>query len=379
MNHRLKGPSVFLAQGFGKEGWKTLRECAQTAASLNYRGLQLPLWEKGLVDLAQAAKSKGYCQDLQGTATAAGCPIVEVANHCGTQLARVSPPYANLHRWVAPKSLEGIKALTKWGQQQGLLSVTGRHTSRAAPVAGFRAWWCFHTCSAWRQRPAGLGEAAFNLLAEAWMPVFEKGEELGVDVCFELHPGEDLMDGASFSRFLRHVGNHKRCNILLDLSHMVVSGMTQENLLDFIRKYQDRIRMFHVKDAEFNPNADGGVYGGYLDWAERPARFRSLGDGQIDYAAVFELLKELDLDLWSTLEWECCVKGWKQGVREGAQYIQAWIDGTAQPERTEAESHSEGAFDDFAKGNVNKKVIGQILGIPESEVNTDAPEAVAAS
>lgn len=375
---RLKGPSIFIAQGLGKEGWKNLRECAATAASLGYKGLQVPLWNGGPIDLAKAAKSKDYCDEQQGIATEAGCPIVELANHCDTQLVRCTTPYGRLHRWPAPAHIEGVRALGEWAQQRAKMSATAARNFGLDRFAAFSGSSMFHLVYPWPQRPAGLVEAAFNALADAWMPVFEHADELGVDVCFELHPGEDLMDGSTFSRFLPYVNEHPRCKILLDLSHMALAGMRNDNMLDFIRNHQDRIGMFHVKDGEFNPNADGGVYGGYNNWADRPGRFRSLGDGQIDYSSVFGLLKQLDLDLWATLEWECCVKGWKQGSREGAQYIQAWIDGTQQPARTEAEEHSDGAFDDFAKANVDTKLLAWILGIPESEVNTEAPEPVSA-
>ena len=109
--------------------------------------------------------------------------------------------------------------------------------------------------------------------------------------------------------------------------------------LQFIDIYHDRIRMFHVKDAEFNPTGRAGVYGGYADWIDRPGRFRSLGDGQVDFTGIFSRLTQYGYDGWAVLEWECCLKHPEDGAREGAPFIEAHM--IRRPER---------AFDDFAGG-----------------------------
>lgn len=372
----LKGPGIFLAQGLGKEGWGSLEECAKSAAALGYKGMQLPLWDKRAIDLEYAAVSPKYCEELQQICTDAGCPIVELANHCEWQLVRSCPTYTSLHSWVAPKELDTEhgkqEALAQWAQRRAMLSVDAAANFGFDRVGGFSGSSIFQFVYPWPQRPPGLVAAAFNALAAAWMPIFEHADMKGVDVCFELHPGEDLMDGDTFNLFLRYVKNHPRCNILLDLSHMVLAGMTNDNMRGFIRENAKRIKMFHVKDGEFNPRPGGGVYSSYNGWKDRQGRFRSLGDGHINYAEVFALLQDLDLDLWAILEWECCLKGWKQGVREGAQYIQSWMDAIPAPERSAVEPHDDGAFDDFAQANVNRALIAHILGIPEDEVNTVA-------
>ena len=158
-----------------------------------------------------------------------------------------------------------------------------------ATFSGALAWPYFYP---WPQRPAGLIDAAFEELGRRWTPILNLFDEAGVDVCFELHPGEDLHDGITFERFLKAVNNHKRANILYDPSHMVLQ---QLDYLEFIDFYHDRIRAFHVKDAEFRPNGKAGVYGGYQDWIDRPGRFRSLGDGQVDFKAIFSKMAQYRL------------------------------------------------------------------------------------
>ena len=122
---------------------------------------------------------------------------------------------------------------------------------------------------------------------ERWRPILDHADACGVDVCYEIHPGEDLHDGVTFEMFLERVGNHARCNMLYDPSHYVLQCL---DYLDNIDIYHDRIGMFHVKDAEFNPTGRQGVYCGYQSWVDRAGRFRSLGDGQVDFGAIFSKL-----------------------------------------------------------------------------------------
>jgi sugar phosphate isomerase/epimerase len=149
--------------------------------------------------------------------------------------------------------------------------------------------------------------------------------------------------------FLDVSDNHPAACINYDPSHFLLQ---QLDYLEFIRLYGDRIKSFHVKDAEFRPNGRVGVYGGYLSWAKRAGRFRSLGDGQVDFKSVFTLLAETGYDGWAVLEWECCVKSPEQGAREGAPFIADHIIETTQV-----------AFDDFAGGKADEKTNRKILGL----------------
>ena len=110
--------------------------------------------------------------------------------------------------------------------------------------------------------------------------------------------------------------------------------------------------MFHVKDAEFNPSGKSGVYGGYQDWIDRPGRFRSPGDGQIDFKSIFSKLSQYNFDGWAVLEWECCIKSPEQGAAEGAPFIQKHIIEV-----------TEKAFDDFAGSGIDKDTNKKLLGL----------------
>jgi sugar phosphate isomerase/epimerase len=201
----------------------------------------------------------------------------------------------------------------------------------------------------WPQRPAGLIEEAFDELARRWTPILDQFEEAGVDLCYEIHPGEDLHDGVTYEMFLERVNDHPRANLLYDPSHFVLQ---QLDYLAFLDIYHERIRMFHVKDAEFNPTGRQGVYGGYQGWVERAGRFRSLGDGQVDFAAIFSKLAAYDFSGWAVLEWECALKHPEDGAREGAEFIASHIIRV-----------TEKAFDDFAGAQTDTAANRKMLGI----------------
>jgi sugar phosphate isomerase/epimerase len=347
----LKGPGIFLAQYAGDaEPFDSLPAIARWAASLGFVGVQIPANDTRLFDLEQAASSKTYCDDMAGMLAEHGLVVSELSTHLQGQLVAAHPAYDRLFDGFAPPALRGRpRERQAWAVEQLKLAArASRHLglSAHATFSGALAWHLFYP---WPQRPAGLVEEAFAELARRWRPILDAFDEAGVDVCYELHPGEDLHDGATFERFLDAVGGHPRANILYDPSHMVLQQMDYLQFIDF---YHPRIRAFHVKDAEFRPNGRAGVYGGYQDWIDRPGRFRSLGDGPIDFRAVFSKMAQYGYPGWAVLEWECCIKDAQQGAREGAAFIRDHI--------IEVTDH---AFDDFAASGVDAALNRQILGL----------------
>lgn len=346
----IKGPAIFLAQFVGdKAPFDTLDNLGQWAASLGYKGIQVPT-DPRLFDLEKAAASKTYCDDIKGRLAEIGIEITELSTHIQGQLVAVHPAYDEMFDGFAPAELRGKpKARQEWAVNQL------KYAAKASQHLGLKSHATFSGALAWPfvypwpQRPAGLVELAFAELGKRWTPILDTFEENGVDLCYELHPGEDLHDGVTFERFLEATGNHPRANILYDPSHFVLQAM---DYLDFIDIYHERIRAFHVKDAEFNPTGRSGVYGGYQSWVDRPGRFRSLGDGHVDFGAVFSKLTQYDFDGWAVLEWECALKHPEDGAREGAGFIENHIIRV-----------TERAFDDFAKSGVDDAANRRLLGL----------------
>lgn len=349
--HAIKGPAIFLAQFAAEQHpFDRLDSICAWAAGLGYKGIQLPSWVSGFIDLERAAESQDYADEIRGTVESHGLTLTELSTHLQGQLVAVHPAYDVAFDGFAPPSVHGNPAArTEWAVRA--LHAAAKASARLGltdhvTFSGALAWPYLYP---WPQRPAGLVEEAFAELARRWKPILDDFDAAGVNVCYELHPGEDLHDGITYERFLEAVGNHPRARILYDPSHFVLQ---QLDYLAFIDIYHANIRMFHVKDAEFNPTGRQGVYGGYQGWLQRAGRFRSLGDGQVDFAAIFSKLTQYGFEGWAVLEWECALKHPEDGAREGAEFIARHI---IRP--------SEKAFDDFAASGADADKNRRMLGL----------------
>lgn len=347
----IKGPAIFLAQFAGDAApFNSFDSICRWASDLGYKGVQIPTWDARLFDLKKASDSKDYCDEFKGVAASHGLEVTELSTHLQGQLVAVHPAYDTaFDGFAAPEVRGNPKARQEWAVDQV------KRALRASKHLGIKAHATFSGALAWPyvypwpQRPAGLVEAAFDELAKRWTPLLDYADENGVDVCYEIHPGEDLHDGVSYEMFLERVKNHARANLLYDPSHFVLQ---QLDYLEYIDIYRDRIRMFHVKDAEFNPTGRQGVYGGFQSWVNRAGRFRSLGDGQVDFGSIFSKLTANDFDGWAVLEWECALKHPEDGAREGAEFIKAHIIRV-----------TEHAFDDFANAGTDDAANRKMLGL----------------
>lgn len=346
----IKGPAIFLAQFMGEPPFDTMENACRWMAQAGYKGVQIPTDNPICMDLKLAAQSQIYCDEFKGALAEYGVEITELSTHIQGQLVAVHPAYDVMFDSFAPEPLRGKpKARQIWAiEQVKLAAMASRNLGldRSVSFSGAFLWPYLYP---WPQRPAGLVEEGFKELARLWRPILDIYDENGVDLCYEIHPGEDLHDGTTFERFLGCVDNHPRCHILYDPSHFILQGL---DYLDFIDRYHERIRMFHVKDAELRPNGKSGVYGGYQNWTERPGRFRSLGDGQIDFGAIFSKLTQYGFDGWAVVEWECALKHPQNGAREGARFVEDHII-----------TVTDKAFDDFAESSLDITALKAMLGL----------------
>ncbi len=331
----IKGPAIFLAQFAGDAApFNSLKGMAEWAGKLGYKGVQIPCWDVRLFDLKRAAESKTYCDEIRGTVAGCGLEITELSTHLQGQLVAVHPAYDLAFDGFAPEKLRSNpKARQAWAVEQLLMAAKASANLGLAAHATFSGALAWPYVYPWPQRPAGLIETAFDELAARWKPILDAFDKVGVDLCYEIE----------------RLKNHARCNLLYDPSHFVLQ---QLDYLEFIDLYHERIKMFHVKDAEFRPTGRQGVYGGYQPWINRAGRFRSLGDGQVDFKAIFSKLTQYDFPGWAVLEWECCIKSGEQGAAEGAPFIQRHIIEAARS-----------TFDDFAKSGADQGANRRMLGL----------------
>tara|TARA_B100000902_G_scaffold399527_1_gene470821 strand:- start:6004 stop:7056 length:1053 start_codon:yes stop_codon:yes gene_type:complete len=347
----IKGPAIFLAQFAGdQKPFNNLKNICKWAKDLGYKAVQIPAWDQRLIDIVKAGESKTYCDEINGIVNDAGLEISELATHLQGQLVASHYAYDKMFDAFAPKELHGnTKGRTEWAVKQMKSAASASKNLGINVMASFSGSLLFHTIYPWPQRPAGLVDAGFKELAKRWKPILNHCKDNGVEVCYEIHPGEDLHDGVTFERFLKATNNHSSVKILYDPSHFILQQMDYLQYIDFYHEY---IRMFHVKDAEFNPNGKSGVYGGYQDWIDRPGRFRSPGDGQIDFKSIFSKLSQYNFDGWAVLEWECCIKSPEQGAKEGVKFINDHIINVTKQ-----------SFDDFAGTGTSQDDINEILGL----------------
>lgn len=347
----IKGPGIFLAQFMGDQPpFNDMRSICQWAQSLGFKAVQIPTWDPRCIDLQKAAESKTYADELKGMIAEYGLEISELSTHLQGQLVAVHPAYDDLFDNFAPDSLKkNPKARTEWAVQQLKYAAKASQNLGISAHATFSGSLLWHTFHPWPQRPAGLVEEGFKELGRRWMPILNHFDECGVDVCYEIHPGEDLFDGETYEMFLDEVKQHPRACLLYDPSHFVLQQLDYIQYIDF---YHERIKAFHVKDAEFNKTGKQGTFGGYQSWLKRAGRYRSPGDGQVDFKTIFSKLTEYGYPGWAVMEWECCIKHPEDGAREGAAFIRDHIIRV-----------TEKAFDDFAGRDTDIQFIRSLLGL----------------
>lgn len=346
----IKGPGIFIAQFIGENApFNNLKNICEWASRLGYKGIQIPTLDDRFINLEQAAVSKSYADEIKGIVSDAGMEITELSTHLQGQLVAVNPAYDLLFDSFAPESLRNNpKARQEWAVQQLRFAAKASENLGLTAHATFSGSLLWHTFHPWPQRPEGLVEEGFTELAKRWKPILDTFDESGVNVCYEIHPGEDLFDGITYEMFLEKVNFHPRACLLYDPSHFVLQYL---DYIEYIDLYHERIKSFHVKDAEFHSTGRQGTFGGYQPWLKRAGRYRSPGDGQVDFKRIFSKLTEYGYDGWAVLEWECCIKNSEDGAKEGAAFIRDHIIRT-----------TDKAFDDFAAtvkdDSLNKKVLG---------------------
>jgi sugar phosphate isomerase/epimerase len=344
------GPGRFISQFIGAEPpFDTLGGLAGWAKALGFKALQVPVSDPRLKDLV-GLSDKEVVSKIQSIMSKAGMVVSEIAAQRAGALLAVHPAYDQTMDVLAASDVRGRPAQRQVQAAQDLrLAISRAAALGSGKVVAFSGGLAWPYLYPYPPRPAGLVERAFNELARRWRPLLDEAQRAGVDICFELHPGQDLHDGATFERFLACVDDHPCVKINYDPSHFLLQQM---DYLGFIDRYHERISAFHVKDAEFTPSATSGVYGGYQNWLDRPGRFRSVGDGQIDFGGIFDRLTRYGFDGWAVLEWECCLKNSDVGAREGAQFIGEHIIRV-----------SERSFDAMLDASMPADKIDQVLGV----------------
>uniref|UniRef100_UPI003A90D905 sugar phosphate isomerase/epimerase family protein n=1 Tax=Enterobacter sp. TaxID=42895 RepID=UPI003A90D905 len=189
----IKGPGIFLSQFIGAQPpFNSLDGLAGWAAEKGYKALQIPCNHPHIFDVEKAAESQAYCDEITARLAHYGLAISELSTHLEGQLMAVNEAYSDAFDHFAPASVRGNDdARRAWAMEklkQAAVASARLGLTAHATFSGSLAWPFFYP---WPPHNAQRFEEAFGELARRWRPILDAFDEQGVNVCFELHPGED--------------------------------------------------------------------------------------------------------------------------------------------------------------------------------------------
>ena len=128
------------------------------------------------------------------------------------------------------------------------------------------------------RRASGTQAEDYKRLAAALDQVTDIATAHGLEACYHPH----LTTIVESPEELDLLMPHTRIGFCPDTAHLAAGG---GDPADLIRRYPDRIRHVHLKDARLSP-----------------LEFLPLGAGEIDFAGVLEALRETGYDGWLIVE-----------------------------------------------------------------------------
>ena len=285
----IKGPAIFLAQFAGDEApfdrlrrWPTGRPGSATS-----RRADPDLGRTAVRPRASAAESQAYCDEMQGTlrrARASRSPSCRPI--CRASWSRCIRPTTTavrrLRRARGARQSEGAAAMG------GRAGAAGGHRPRAISASTAHAHLLRRARLALSLSLAAAagraGRDAFDELGRRWRPILDAFDEAGVDVCFEIHPGEDL----SRRRDLRDVPRARSATTRAPASSTTraTSCCSSSTISQFIDIYHERITRLPREGRRVQADRPAGrLWRLSSPGSTAPGRFRSLGDGQVDFTA----------------------------------------------------------------------------------------------
>ncbi len=314
-----------------------------------YAGVQVPTWASQLIDLKKASESKDYCDEFAGVARQNGVEVTELSTHLQGQLVAVHPAYDEAFDGFAVPEVRGNpKARQAWAVEQVKMAIRASRNLGIGAHATFSGALAWPFVYPWPQRPAGLVETAFEELARRWTPILDHADEHGVDICYEIHPGEDLHDGVTFEMFLEQVKITRGPTCFMTRRIMSCSASIISTISTSTRT-ASRCSTSRMRSS-IRPGDRASMAAIRAGSTVQAASARSVTGRWI--SARSSKMAANDFDGWAVVEWECALKHPEDGAREGAEFVKAHIIRV-----------TDKAFDDFAAGGTDDTANRRMLGL----------------
>ena len=199
-------------------------------------------------------------------------------------------PFHDPDQWddVMDGALRTCKALSAHGAEQ--LVLIDSISPRRAPTAG-RA-----------DEAEQMGKAEWAAFRDRIAHVAKIGaEEYGLTVSIHAHAGGFVDFEPELERLLGEV-DAGLLKICLDTGHHSYAGYDP---VAFMKRHMDRISYMHFKDID--PSVKANVIANRTDFYEACGQgiFCELGKGDVDFAAVRQILVDADFSGWCTVEQDC--------------------------------------------------------------------------
>lgn len=187
-------------------------------------------------------------------------------------------------------NLEQLRKHIEWSQALGLteLFVAENLFDQRMAVAGHQT----------ANRSDQLSESGYQFLAETLNEVGRRCKEQGIRACFHNHTASYIETRDEFDRLLA-LTDPDLLFIGLDTGHLAYAS---GDVPDFIATYGSRIKILHLKDV-FRKVLDDARRN---KWDYRTAQdhglWAELGEGTLDFRAVFDQLDWTGFDGWAIVE-----------------------------------------------------------------------------
>jgi sugar phosphate isomerase/epimerase len=294
--------------------------CAK-AKAFGYDGVEIACWGDHF-EVDKALSDDAYIRSRHDILAKHGLKVFAISNHLVGQA--VCDRIDERHKSILSPRLWGD------GKEDGVRQRAAdemKATARAAAKLGVKVVPGFTGSSIWAYlysfppNSADMVTKGYQQFAEAWNPILDVFDEVGVRFALEAHPTEIAFDVVSAEAAVTAVGGRKAFGFNYDPSHFVYQNV---DYVGFIRKFGDRIYHVHMKDAYLSPRpTEAGVFGGHLNFGDhrRAWDFRSLGRGSVDFEEIIRALNDVGYAGPLSVEWEDGKMDREHGATEACAFV----------------------------------------------------------